>query len=254
MKSIRFFVLSLFAALLLASSAFAQSDIAVSRAWDNVNVPNGGAYAFAPTGTNIPTSAQFRIRNTGPATLQIFNASSIVSGPCFHLIETPSSFVGPGSSTTFRVRVLCAVAGFYNGQVTIQSDDPDENPYVIYLSAEVRGPDIAVHRQSDGGFQADGSSFQFPDGNFSPQSVVFEIRNTSLGDLVISNPNSLVSGAHFTQLSSPASIVPAGTTTTFRVRFYTLQVGHFTGAITIQSNDPDESPYDITLIADQALD
>ncbi|HUR82652.1 MAG TPA: choice-of-anchor D domain-containing protein [Thermoanaerobaculia bacterium] len=248
MKTTRILLLSLF--VFAAASVFAQPDIAVSRAWDSVAVPNGGAFAFPPTGTNIPDSRQFRISNTGPGLLEISNASTIVSGACFHLIETPASSVISGQSTTFRVRVLCATPGFYNGTISISSNDPDENPYVISLSAEVRGPDIAVYRS--GIFQADGSSYTFPDGHFSPQSTVFEIKNTSLGDLNISSIS--VTGQGFTLIEAPASVVPGGTSTFFRVRFYTLQVGTFYGAITINSNDPDESPYDIALVGRQALD
>jgi len=249
MKTTRILLLSLFA--FAAASVLAQPDIAVSRAWDNVAVPNGGAFAFPPTGTNIPDSRLFRISNTGPGLLEISNASSIVSGACFHLIETPASSVVSGQSTTFRVRVLCGTPGFYSGTISISSNDPDENPYVISLSAEVRGPDIAVYRS--GVFQADGSSFTFPDGHFSPQSQVFEIKNTSLGDLTLSSIT--VSGQGFTLIESPSSMtVPGGTSVFFRVRFYTLQVGTFYGSITINSNDPDESPYDIALVGRQALD
>jgi hypothetical protein len=97
---------------------------------------------------------------------------------------------------------------------------------------------------------ADGSSFTFPDTVVDnlPISRLFYICNDGTGNLVIDNPTSLVTGQGFSQIgTAPTATVAPGTCTNFRVRFYVLNPGSYTGAITIQNNDANEDPYNIFL-------
>ena len=246
----RSFVFLLALALLLpaAGALAAPQDINVVQAWDGGGLASGSWFIFPTTGTGIADSRRFRIDNTGDATLTISNANSLVSGTCFSQIETPSSSLGGHTSTYFRVRVFCTQAGDYFGQVTINSNDPDENPYVIYLQARVEGPEISVWHNWENVEQPDGSQFSFGQVKTgTPVSFRFEIRNTGNGTLTISNPGSIVSGTGFSLIETPSSSVPPGGSTFFRVRFYTTTSGNYLGHVTINNNDADESTYDIVL-------
>lgn len=112
-------------------------EIAVVKAYNSQLVPDGGSVNIGTTTAGASTSLRFRIDNSGSGDLVIGNASSIVSGTCFHLIETPSSRVGSGGSTYFRVRLLCGTPGSYAGTVSIDNNDPNEDPYNFTVTGTV---------------------------------------------------------------------------------------------------------------------
>ncbi len=235
--------------LFLAIPAFAISDIAVTRNWDGVAVPNGGSFAFPdPVAVGATDSRLFRISNTGNTNLNLTNATSLVSGACFSQIETPVTPIAPGGFTTFRVRLQCATSGMQSGSVTIRSDDPDENPYTFSLSGNVTAPpppDISVWREWDGGAVANGGSVSFantiPAG--APDSLRFRISNNGTTSLNLTNATALVSGTCFSQIETPVTPVAAGGSSYVRVRLQCATAGTYTGTVTISSNDPDENPY-----------
>jgi len=95
-----------------------------------------------------------------------------------------------------------------------------------------------------------GGSYDFK--NVSPgtsKSVTFVINNFGSADLVLTgSPEKVkVTGAVFSVTSQPASPIVPGASQTFTVTFSPLTNGSKTAALTIASNDPDESTYRITL-------
>jgi len=236
---------------MFTTSAFAAGDIAVVREWDGVAVPNGGSFSFGADVPNAPDSRRFRIYNNGTTNLVISNPTQLVSGPGFSMIAYPVGTVHAGASTTFRVQFLASAPGDYNGAITIYSNDPDSNPYVIHLYGAVTAPpapDIAVVREWDDVAVPNGGSFSFgAEPANTPDSRRFRIHNTGNLNLDISNPTTLVSGEGFSMIAYPVGTVYAGASTTFRVQFLASAPGDYHGTITIQSNDPDENPYVIDL-------
>jgi hypothetical protein len=231
-------------------------DIAVFRNWDNVAVPDGGSFTFPdPVVAGVSDSRRFRITNTGNAPLNLTNPTTLVTGPCFHLIETPATPIAAGASGWFRVRILCNTPGTYTGTVSIQSDDADENPYDFTVSGTVTpaGPDVPeIGLYYDNTAVADGGSYVFPNSVPTGQAATrtFRIENSGTATLTIANPNSLVSGTCFSQTGPPpASSIAPGANTTFTVQVQCSTAGTKTGAITIQNNDGNENPYDVALQA-----
>ncbi len=112
------------------------------------------------------------------------------------------------------------------------------------------GADIAVER-SDATNVADGESL--PLGKVAlGRSLSFQltIRNSGYSELTgLSITKSGADSSDFSIISNPtAPLAPAGTTT-FAVRFAPAAAGTKQASIQISSNDPDESPYDITFSA-----
>jgi Protein of unknown function (DUF1573) len=103
---------------------------------DGVTVGNGSLYTFPSTTKSTPVSRAFTIYNDGDATLTITNPSSLVSGAGFSLIVVPPASIAPGASGVFRVRLLSATAGTYNGSLTIQNNSPT-NPFSFSLRGTV---------------------------------------------------------------------------------------------------------------------
>ena len=234
---------------LLATSAFAASDIAVTREWDGVEISNGGWLPFGAGGPNVPDTRRVRIHNTGNSNLIIDNPTTLVSGAGFSMIASPVGTVHAGDSTTFRVQFLASAPGDYYGTITIQSNDPDEDPYVIHLwGAVTAAPEIAVFRNWDDGPVPDGGSFTFPDVVAgSPDSRRFRITNTGNAPLNLANPAALVTGPCFSEIETPATPIAAGASAWFRVRILCNTPGTYNGTVSIQSNDADESSYDFSV-------
>lgn len=109
--------------------------IEVAQDWTGNYQPNGGTATFQTVGKNQSTSRRFQIKNAGTTNVTI--SSITVSGQGFTLIESPATTVAPGGITYFRVRLISATAGHKTGSVTINNNDPTNNPYVVYLEGEV---------------------------------------------------------------------------------------------------------------------
>ncbi len=112
-------------------------DIALARDFDGSPVNAGSSVAIGSTAVNTSTSVRFRITNTGNGSLELSNATTLLSGACFHLIETPTTSIPVGGAGYFRVRLMCTTAGSYTGSVSVLSNDPDESPYVFGVTGTV---------------------------------------------------------------------------------------------------------------------
>lgn len=222
-------------------------DLVVKR-WDGQELNHGTLFEFdQPTVVGVPISRAFTIENQGTASLQIQNAGQMVSGTCFREIESPVQMIAPGGSTWVRVRLHCAQAGLFNGQLTIASNDPSRPMFQVNLRGTVTSDvaDIAVTQRWDNTPIADGGHFTFPDPVpvGVPTSRAFSILNEGSSDLVLSAPTALVSGTCFHQIETPTTVIPAGGSSYVRVRLHCAQAGTFTGEVRIDSNDPHNPTY-----------
>lgn len=96
---------------------------------------------------------------------------------------------------------------------------------------------FALYRAWDDQEVPDGSSFTFPDVPLrEPVSRLFRIENHGPSPLKVSNHQSLVSGAGFSQIETPAATVPPGGQTTFRVRFKRGAAGTFAGRVRVDTD------------------
>ena len=124
-----------------AGPAPATPRITVIQNWDGEFLPNGGSLALSPVAAGTTDSLRFRIKNTGDTSLTLTDASSLVSGPCVSLMETPRTEVAAGDSAYFRLRIQCSTPGTFAGTVTIFSNDPDTPTYRF----TVTGPVLPSH-------------------------------------------------------------------------------------------------------------
>ena len=108
--------------------------------------------------------------------------------------------------------------------------------------------DLALFLAFDGSPVARGATVSLPPTQpLVSTSTRFRIANTGGEALTLANPTALVSDPCFELAEVPLSpVAPAGETF-FRVRLYCAQVGVRSTAVTILSNDPDESPYSFTV-------
>lgn len=202
---------------------------------------------------DIGATLSFEIRNEGDLPLRI---DGIDVPPGFvRASAPPPAALAAGHTYVLKVRQETATPGTGQAALTIHSSDRDESPCVIRLQRNVTipPPDIAVFM--DGVSLADngppvyfGTSWQ----NGNGANRTFTIRNDFRGDLTI---QSLVLPDGYFLLDPPPAgqplfpnPIPLNASVAFRVQMDTLiAAGPKNGKITIVSNDPDESPFDITI-------
>ncbi len=240
-------VLALLVPLLAAQRSVAAPVLSVAQG--STAVAKGSTYTFpstTPVGT--PTSVLFTINNTGNASLNLTNASSLVSGTAFFEIATPTTPVAAGGSTSVRVRLQSGIPGTFTGTVSIASNDPVNPTFTFTIQGTVTGPVISVQQGSTQ--VAKGSTYVFPSSTpiGIPVSVLFTISNTGTAALNLSNATTLVSGnAAFSEIATPTTPVAAGGSTTFRVRLQGGSAGTFSGTVTISSDDPVNPTFSFTV-------
>ncbi|HEX4953158.1 MAG TPA: choice-of-anchor D domain-containing protein, partial [Thermoanaerobaculia bacterium] len=227
-----------------------QPEIRVFRDWDNVELTSGAGFVFPELAPGVPDSRQFRIENQGPGTLTLTNPSSLVAGACFSQIgDPPATSLAQGASTLFRVRLQCATGGIYAGTVSIASNDGDENPFTLNLSGRVGNLPPMRITAPDGSLVGTGSTFVFPETGIAvPVSRLFTIWNDGATDLTLAAPTGLVTGSGWSQIDDPPSTtIPAGGSTTFRIRLHSATAGAYTGLATVETTDPAQLPYRFNL-------
>jgi autotransporter-associated beta strand protein len=98
---------------------------------------------------------------------------------------------------------------------------------------------------------ADGTDFGSLALTSNGLSRTFTITNSASGNLSLyGSPAVAITGAHaadFTVTTQPSTSLSGNTKTTFTLRFLPLAIGTRVATVTIDNNDPDESPYTFTV-------
>jgi hypothetical protein len=203
-------------------------------------------FGSSPVGT--PISRTFTIENTGDGSLTGVNVS-VPSG--FTLTSAPSATIAASDSSTFTVRADAASKATFSGNISIASNDSNENPYTFAITMTAIQAEMNVK----------GNGVSIADGDATPSSGdhtdfgstqvgttvtrTFTIENTGDDTLTITTPITVPSG--FTCTSQPATSVAAGGSTTFQVRADASAVQTYSGDISIASSDADENPYNFSI-------
>jgi subtilisin family serine protease len=144
----------------------------------------------------------------------------------------------PGQNTDLKVSFNATdlLEGTYTANVVINSDDPINSSVVVPVKLNVTGvPKIEV-TPSSANFDKKytGSTSQLP----------FVVRNTGTKSLIITSISS--SSTSYTHTGVATTLAP-GASFTFDVKFLPTNAGSFPAVLTIVSNDPTTSAFDIAL-------
>jgi surface protein len=123
----------------LTGEGLGVPDIHLSQ--NGVEKPSGSVFNFGIVGILHPSAPfEFVVRNTGSSNLVLQNGKNgfvTISGAHakdFRVTKISSnSVLAPGQSANFVVQLFPSATGIRQANLTIQSNDPDENPYTIYL-------------------------------------------------------------------------------------------------------------------------
>ncbi len=202
------------------SVAISDSWVVVGAYLDDTNANNAGSAYFYDLSSAIPNVPAATLNNPSPADFDFFGHSVALDGTTV-VIGTP-----------------------YDDTVAFEKGS-------TYIFNAFRG--LVVEVQPSFASVPDGGSHDFGIAvTGSTRSVTFTLKNTGYNDLILTGtPKVVVSGTHgsmFAISAQPTSPITAPTgTTTFTVQFLPTSSGVKTAALSIPSNDVDESPFDINL-------
>ncbi len=124
--------------LVTASAQSLSPEISVERP-AGINIADGSSSDLGAQNVGSTADLVFTIKNTGSTDLILSGTPKVVvSGThasLFTITAQPTSPVAPASSTTFTVRFAPTSAGAKTAALSIGSDDADENPFDIQLTA-----------------------------------------------------------------------------------------------------------------------
>lgn len=232
--------------LMTALSARAQvPNLVVQR--QSVTVPHGGSVALGSILVNSTGSATLALRNTGSGPLTSItvtvdgtNASEVT------ITTTPATTVSPGSNTVVSFSFRPQALGPRTATLHIASNDPDQNPYDVVVTAEGGVPEILVEGPENTEV-LDGGNLTFGTLTVgSSQTQTLTIKSTGTLPLIVSS--AATAGPHdadFVVGSLPQFIVPVGASMPLTVTFAPKTRGSRIVELRIASTDQDENPYSI---------
>jgi|GEM_PF-2017902 len=221
----------------------------VLRRDNGVEVPSG-SQVQAETNFGTPLTGQsldvaYLVRNVGSLPLQ-FVGTTISPGQ-FQASTVAPQALAPGQEVELTVTYQPNVAGTHSALVSIDSDDPDRDPYtfVVNGSAVLDSPDLVVVRN---GTTIPAGNQGLPETGFgvtavgrSSTSANYKVQNTGTLPLVLQSVTS--DSVDFSVTSqSPQSIMP-GEEAFFTVTFSPTLPGLRSATITLRSNDADQDPF-----------
>jgi hypothetical protein len=214
------------------------------------DVESTGSYDLGKKKFGEISEKEFTLKNVGTGNLFI-SSVDLTGGQTtqFRLdIMTMFSNVAPGDDTKFLVEFVPTVSGKVSAEISIDTNDPDEDPFVFTVTGTGESypiPDISLYRGSS--YLADGSTYDFGTVFFS-EFKTFTIMNTGNDALHINNI--FLMGGHpdfYLDTTSTSFFIPAGGSTTFGIFFDPDGLGDKWRNLVINSNDPNESPYNLRL-------
>lgn len=218
---------------------------------DSNNIPNGKInYNFGTLKYGETKDITFTIENTGLGDLILSGATRVaLSGTGFSLKKDAVSILKEGESTTFIITFspLSSYSGNYNGNISIVNNDNEQNPFIFTITGiGLMNPEINVkeglNTVLNGTVDYNIGSVTFG----TPKDVIFNIQNSGLSPLVISNIN--VSGEGFSLKKTISENISVDSSSDFIITFTPItEEGNYSGTITITNNDIDESIYTFTI-------
>ena len=134
-------------------------EIEVSDGANNIADGTTAALDFGSTVLGTPISKSFTIENTGDADLSISNLS-LPAG--FSLVGDLPASIAPGSSDSLEIQLDGSAGGSFNGTISFENNDADENSFDFAVSGTVASnPPVVANSVFSQGFGFRSGQFSF---------------------------------------------------------------------------------------------
>ena len=236
----------------------------------DVVIPNGDTTPSTADTTDFGNvgvagrAVQYILHNTGataiPVTINSITITPIAPAVAadFTVTLDPSGVnIASGASEPFEITCTPQAQGTRSATVTIDNTAPGMESYTFMITAFGVVPEIQIEQfVAPNTIIVDGDNTPSTDddtdwGSVSPTNPVdhvFRIRNLGNASLNITVP--IVDPdppLNFTVTGQPIAVLPAGSTTSFTIRFNPQVTGLITGTVVVISDDPDEGNYDFAI-------
>jgi hypothetical protein len=206
--------------------------------------------AFGTVGLNVAAPERtFRINNLGTAALTVA-APVLADNSGFELSSPPAASVPAGGFTTFKIRMTTAAAGAKAADVSIATGDASANPFTFKVAGAVSGVPVQIEVRDGSTVLANNSGVPVAFGSVAEKSLgpekVFTIVNTG-GQAMTVGRLTLENSLGFAVTQQPASSVPAGGSTTFRLQMATASPGAKSADVKFATNDSDDGTFRFTV-------
>jgi hypothetical protein len=215
----------------------------------DVDVADGsGLVDFGTTVVGAPVAQTVTVWNVGSLDLAL--GSITVPGGYRLVSGFGATLLGPGQATDFVVELEGVFEGTYTGVISFDSNDADENPFEFSVSGSVApwtppAPEVEV--QVGGVDVADGSGLV----DFGATMVGVPVAQTvtvgNIGSLDLALGSITVPGGYRLVSGFGATLLAPGETTDFVVELEAVAEGSYSGTISFDSDDADESPFEIAV-------
>ncbi len=237
----------------IAPPVITVPEIAIERSGAS-NLTDGAAtlYFTGVTVGSVSASEVLTLRNTGTADLSDITFVLDGENASDFILERPAlAILTPNTSSTFVLYSKPTGIGPRSASLRIFSNDADESPFDINLSASgIPSPEIAVELSDSTALSDSAYTMDFNSVDVSSASVgkSIVIRNTGTAELT--NLAVTVDGANPSSFIAEGpgldTIAPGGSTV-ITVFFKPSVAGNQSANLHIVSNDTDENPFDISL-------
>jgi hypothetical protein len=104
-------------------------------------ISNSGSFDFGEVFYDSPKTVSFTIENSGNTDLKLTGLQVItVTGDGFSLGNESDTIIAPQKSTTFEITLTTTSDVDYNGTISIESNDPYDNPFLFSVSGKGKNP------------------------------------------------------------------------------------------------------------------
>ncbi|MFG6686144.1 choice-of-anchor D domain-containing protein [Mariniflexile sp. HNIBRBA6329] len=229
----------------------------------------GEGTEFGSTAIGTPVVKTFEIQNThsgGSPSNNVLNITSITksgTNASDFTITSSISTIARSNSATFTISFNPSAVGLRTATITINSNDPDENPWTFSIQGtgtlpppeiDVTGLGVSIVTGDATPTTTDNTGWGTV-GTGSNTPHTFTIKNTAAAasTLIISQGVNITftsnPSGYFSITSQPAqnTNIAGGSNVTFTVNYNPLANGTHTAVININNNDSNENPYTFTL-------
>ncbi len=217
-------------------------------------VIDGGTLAQGSQTAGTPVTVTFTVENTGTDVLNLISLqeTNLVNVTIDSIGAFSTSSLAPlGGTATFDVTYTPTLDGVFSFDLTLANTDVDEGQFNIAVSGtSVGAPEIEITSGGSGGAVADGGtdtlSANRPEGVTA--ALTYTITNTgtntlNLGGVTTTSPSNVT----VVSTSISVSAVAPGGTSELTFNISPDDSGAFQFAWSLDNDDADENPFDITV-------
>lgn len=211
-------------------------------------IASGGSDPVGTLAAGSAASFSYTVLNTGNAALTLGTVNVGSQSNCSVSVTTqPAGSVAAGGSTTFTISVTPTAGGAFSAQLSLATNDPNENPYTFTISGtgQVNAPDIAVQRPVGTviGTTENLGTLAFG----TPINLSYTISNTGTQPLNLTGSPFVVAtpggNCGVTVTQPAAGTIPAGSSATFAIQLSVTTAGAFSFSVSIANNVAGKNPY-----------